>query len=306
MGINLIPERCTSKIADDMKPQLLKVMAGPSCSFSMRQDRAPINNRWHYHTEIELIHFKEGCGAQFIGDNIRNFKSGDVILVGSNLPHYWSFDEQYLQQSSNPPDIYVAHFCEHFLGREFLGVPENLPLMNLLEQAKRGIQVEGRTREIVGELLERMLRAEGSRKILLLLESLITIADSDEIKLLSSIGFQSQMKDTESDRINSIYQYSMTNYKRKIQTEEIAAVANMSPNSFCRYFKSKTRKTYSNFLIEIRVGIACRLLIENKISIKQICYESGFNNFASFHKYFKMTTGKTPLTYQREFMFRSN
>jgi transcriptional regulator GlxA family with amidase domain len=87
--------------------------------------------------------------------------------------------------------------------------------------------------------------------------------------------------------------------------EEVAAIACMSPNSFCRYFKSKTRKTYSNFLVEIRVGIACKLLIGNNLSIKQICFESGFNNFASFHKYFKMITGKTPLNYQREFILRN-
>ncbi|MBA4167115.1 MAG: AraC family transcriptional regulator, partial [Chitinophagaceae bacterium] len=100
--------------------------------------------------------------------------------------------------------------------------------------------------------------------------------------------------------------YSLTHYKRKIQMEEIAGVANMSPNSFCRYFKSKTRKTYSNFLIEIRVGIACKLLLENKLSIKQICYESGFQNFASFHKYFKIITQKTPLNYQRQYISNNN
>jgi AraC-like DNA-binding protein len=290
-----------------MKPQLLKVTAGPSCSFSVRQDTVPfINNRWHYHPEVELIYFKEGNGTQFIGDNIRPFHSGDVILVGAYLPHYWSFDDCYFERGEQIPNVFVAHFCDNFWGKEFLSIPENLPLMNILEQAKRGIQVHGATKEIVGKLLEKMLLSVGSRKILLLLEALVTIANSEEISLLSSMGFQTNMKDIENDRINSIYHYSLVNYKKKIHVEEIASVANMSPNSFCRYFKSKTRKTYSNFLIEIRVGIACKLLIENKISIKQVCYESGFNNFASFHKYFKIITKKTPLLYQREYMMRNN
>jgi AraC-like DNA-binding protein len=290
-----------------MKPQLLKVSAEPACSFSVRQDRVPfINNRWHYHPEVEMICFKEGSGAQFIGDNIRNFRSGDVVLVGAHLPHYWSFDSQYFENSTQFPDVYVAHFCENFWGKDFLNIPENLPLRNILDLAKRGIQVTGKTKKAIGELLEKMFDSVGCRKILLLLEALVMIANSDEICLLSSIGFQPNMKETENDRINSIYQYSIDNYKRKIQMEEIAAVANMSPNSFCRYFKSKTRKTYSNFLIEIRVGIACKLLIENKISIKQICYESGFNNFVSFHKYFKMIKSKTPLNYQREYMVKNN
>ena len=289
-----------------MRPQLLKVSAGPSCSFSVRQDRVPfVNNRWHYHPEIELIYFQEGTGTQFIGDNIKAFRSGDVILVGSNLPHYWSFDDKYFNSEVEQPNVYVAHFCDYFWGKEFLSIPENLPLKNILEKAKQGIQVTGKTREYLGYLLEEMLASDGCRKVLLLLEALITISNSDNFSILSSIGFQPNIRETENDRINSIYQYSLANYKRKIHMEEVAAVAYMSPNSFCRFFKSKTRKTYSNFLIEIRVGIACKLLIENKLSIKQICYESGFNNFASFHKYFKMITNKTPLNYQREYISKN-
>jgi AraC-like DNA-binding protein len=290
-----------------MKPQLLKVSAEPSCSFSVRQDRVPfVNNRWHYHPEVELIYFKEGEGTQFIGDNIRTFHSGDVILVGANLPHYWSFDEKYFNSGSDQPNVYVTHFCDYFWGKDFLIIPENLPLKNILETAKRGIQVTGKTKEYIGHLLEAMLAATGSRKVLLLLEALDTIANSGNVNIISSIGFQPNLRESQNDRINSIYQYTLENYKRKIQMEEVAAVACMSPNSFCRYFKSKTRKTYSNFLIEIRVGMACKLLIGNNLSVKQICYESGFNNFASFHKYFKMITNKTPLSYQREFMSKNN
>lgn len=291
-----------------MKPQLLKVSAGPAYSFSVRQDLVPyINNRWHYHPELELIHFKEGNGTQFVGDNIKSFKSGDVLLIGPDIPHYWSFADQYfLEKAAKTPDVRVAHFCEHFWGREFLDLPENHALKWIIEKSRRGVQVTGKTAERIADLLGNMLTAQGTRRILLLMEALTTIAESEDILLLSSIGFQQNVRETDSERINSVYQYSLTNYKRKIQMEEIASVANMSPNSFCRYFKSKTRKTYSNFLIEIRVGVACKLLLENRISIKQVCYESGFHNFASFHKYFKMITNKTPLTYQREYLNKSN
>lgn len=290
-----------------MKPQLLKVAAEPSSSFSVRQDRVPfINNRWHYHPEVELIYFKEGEGTQFIGDSISTFQSGDVILVGADLPHYWSFDDRYFGSEVNQPNVFVTHFCECFWGKEFLGIPENRPLKEILDTAKRGIRITGKTREYVGHLLEDMLNAIGSRKVLLLLEALIAIAHSDEITLLSSIGFQPNIRDSENDRINSIYQFSLANYKRKIQMEEVAAIACMSPNSFCRFFKSKTRKTFSHFLIEIKVGIACKLLLNNKLSIKEICYESGFHNFASFHKNFKLITNKTPLHYQREFMSKND
>ena len=123
-----------------MKPQLLKVTAGPASSFSVRQDRVPyINNRWHYHSEIELIHFKEGNGTQFISDNIKQFCSGDVLLVGANLPHYWSFYNSYFEaECASSPDVRVAHFCKNFWGQDFLDLPENQAIKIIFEKAKRG------------------------------------------------------------------------------------------------------------------------------------------------------------------------
>jgi AraC-like DNA-binding protein len=287
-----------------MRPQLLKVSKEPRHSFSVRQDLVPcINNRWHYHSEVELIHFKKGNGTQFIGDSIKEFKSGDVVLVGSKLPHYWRFNDFYFEgDSTRTVDVRVAHFNENFWGEQFLQLPENVAIKTLLERAKRGIQICGNTRAEVAELLEILLEKDGVHRIVLLVEALRLIADCKDLVTLSSIGFKQDCFGTDDDRINVIYDYSLKNFRRAIQLDEIAHVANISPNSFCRYFKSRTRKTYSQFLIEVRVGHACKLLIENNISIKQLCYESGFNNFTSFHKYFKMITGKSPLNYQREFI----
>lgn len=287
-----------------MRPQLLKVSTGPGYSFSIRQDMVPhVNNRWHYHKEVELIHFKKGAGTQFIGDSIKRFKPGDVILVGANLPHYWRFDDAFFVEGHREnADVRVAHFTENFWGEGFLDLPENAGIKMVLDKAKRGIQITGKANVKVAGILERLLEAEGTQRIILLIEALSAIASSKPMTTLSSIGFKQDCMESECDRINAIYEYSIKNFKRKIQLEEIAAMANISPNSFCRYFKSRTRKTYSQFLIEIRVGHACKLLIENNLSIKQLCYESGFNNFTSFHKYFKMITGKSPLTYQKEFM----
>jgi AraC-like DNA-binding protein len=287
-----------------MRPQLLKVPKGPRHSFSVRRDLVPhVNNRWHYHAEVELIHFKRGNGTQFIGDSIKRFKAGDVVLVGAHLPHYWRFDDVYFEEGSKQQaDVRVAHFCENFWGNQFLDLPENVNIRLILEKARRGLQVNGKSRQRVSDLLEKLLESDGPSRIVYLLEALETIGNCKQVEALSSIGFKPDCSEGESDRINAIYEYSLKNFKRKIKLEEIAAVANISPNSFCRFFKSRTRKTYSQFLIEIRVGHACKLLIENNYSIKQLCYESGFNNFTSFHKYFKVITGKSPLNYQHEFM----
>jgi AraC-like DNA-binding protein len=287
-----------------MRPQLLKVSKDPQCSFSVRQDTVPyINNRWHLHLELELIHFKRGEGTQFVGDNIRRFKSGDVVLVGANLPHYWRFDDTFFEEEKKDmTDIRVAHFSENFLGDQFLQLPENNNIRAVFDKAKRGLQIQGKAGQKIAEILEQLLLVEGTQRIILMIEALAIISSCKQFLQLSSIGFNPDNFVQESDRINAVYEYSLKNFRRKIQLEEIAEVANISPNSFCRYFKSKTRKTYSQFLIELRVGHACKLLIENNQCIKRLCYESGFNNFTSFHKYFKIITGKSPLIYQKEFM----
>lgn len=287
-----------------MKPQLLKVSTGPSQSFSVRRDLVPhMNNKWHYHPEVELIHLKKGCGTQFIGDSIKSFRSGDIVLVGAHLAHYWRFDDAYFKDESKlSADVRVAHFSENFWGDQFLNLPENKAIKILLENSRRGLQVNGKIKTKVAELLEQMLIAEGTQRITLLMEALSLIANCNQTTKLSSIGFKQSYDESENMRINAIYNYTLEHFRRKIHLEEIAKVAVISPNSFCRYFKSKTRKTYSRFLTEIKVGHACKLLIENKLNIKQLCYESGFNNLASFHKYFKITTGKSPISYQKEYI----
>lgn len=287
-----------------MKPQLLKISKSPIQCFSVRHDLKPtMNNKFHYHPEVELIHFVKGKGTQFMGDSITEFKSGDLILIGSNLAHYWRFDENYREGASeNYADVKVAHFSECFLGEYFLNLPENKSLKDILEKAKRGIKIEGPHKNRVGEILEYMLRAEGTERIICLIQALVEISKCDQLELLSSIGYVQHTEELGSDRIKDVYEYTFANFRSKINLEEIAGIAGISPNSFCRYFKSFTQKTYSQFLMEVKIGEACKLLIDNRLNIKRVCYESGFNNFASFYKCFKEITGKSPLTYQKEFL----
>jgi AraC-like DNA-binding protein len=287
-----------------MKPQLLKVSTTMVQSFNARRDTRPnVNNHWHYHPEVELVYFKKGSGTQFIGDCITQFSTGDVVLVGSNLPHYWQFDEKYFQGDADvTADVSVVHFNENFWGDQFLELPENKEIKNILNKAKRGIQITGENINKVGSLIEQVVFAEGPRKIILLMEVLLAIAGGEENNILASLGFAHNFQESEKDRINAIYNYSIVNFKKKITLDEIAAVANISPNSFCKFFKSRSKKTYSRFINEIRVGSACKLLINNQMNGKEICYESGFYNFASFHKYFKEITGKSPLTYQKYYI----
>lgn len=290
-----------------MKPQLLKVQTGPTYSFSIRRDQVPhVNNRWHYHNELELIYFHQGKGTRFIGDHIGNFTEGDVVLLGSNLPHYWRLENRYFE---NPDeylaDVRVVHFNDNFWGEQFINLPENIKLRALFERAKRGLTIHGQTRSKLIKLISEMSKSNGTRRIILLLEALDILAESDEATDISSKGFNLNIEEEERDRINAVYNFAINNFKRKISLEEPAEIAGLSSNSFCRYFKSRTGKTFSRFLNEIRVGHACRLLVENKFSVKQICYDSGFNNFASFHKNFKTITNKSPLNFQKDFVVKT-
>ena len=285
-----------------MKPKLLKVPRTPAQSFSVREDRDPfINNRWHYHAEVELIMFHQGSGTQFVGDHIKRFQPGDIILVGSNLPHYWRYDDVHFNEADGQPvHSTVIHFSENFWGDAFLQLPETKPIRSLLDKARRGVLISARDEEKIPALVRKINSTEGVGRIIALIECLSAFAGSDRLQLLSSIGFRPDYAESENDRINAIYDYTFRHFTGKIYLGEVAAVAGLVPNSFCRYFKSRTGKTYTQFLTEIRIGHACKLLLDNRVSIKQLCYESGFNNFTCFHKNFRLITGKTPQSYQRE------
>ncbi len=286
-----------------MKPQLLKVQVGPSYSFSVRQDLVPFfYDRWHYHAELELIHIEAGTGTQFIGDNISRFKEGDVLLVGSNLPHYWRCDDAYFQNSpSLVAKATVVHFTEDFWGRPFLEAPENKCLRDLLHRSRKGLAADAAIRPQLMGLLKELTVAQETERLILLLKALYLLAKAPENKTLSSAGFLPSLDGAETDRINDIYAYSLAHFREKISLEEIAAVAHIGENSFCRYFKTRTRKTYSRFLQELRVGHACKLLIENRLTLAQVCEESGFHNVTNFYRYFKQITGKTPASYQKQY-----
>jgi AraC-like DNA-binding protein len=286
-----------------MKAHLLKIPNISDASFSFRQfKQSNINNRWHFHPELELIRIHQGHGTQFMGDNIKRFEAGDVVLVGSNLPHFWRYDDE---EGIVDDSIYatVLHFSDVLWGERFMNMPENVLIKSLLSKSKRGLLLRGETQNKVIDFLEKIKDAHGTYRLIYLLEILVVMANapSGELLPLSSIGFEYQASSSELERINIIYDYAFKNFKERIPLETIAAEVNLVPSSFCRYFKSKTGKSFTDFILEIKVGYACKLLLDNKINVKQICFEAGFNNFTSFHKHFKTLTGLSPQNYQKTY-----
>lgn len=292
-----------TNIYTDMKPHLLLVPVGPNQTFSVRCDILPnFLNRWHFHAEIELIHIVKGFGTQFIGASIYHFNPGDLILVGANLPHYWKCDDIYFENHPNlKVEAKVIHFSEDFLGPKFVNLPENKVLKDLYLNAQQGVLISGKTKIKVIDIIDKMLICKGIKRILLILEALHLIANSTENSYLLASNNLNNFNQAEAKRINDIYKYTVENFATKISLDKISNVANISTNSFCRYFKTISKKTYSQYLTEIRVQNACKLLVDNKFTISDVCYASGFNNFSNFNRFFKQITGTSPLQYKKDF-----
>ena len=287
-----------------MKPLFHKVPTSIQSSFEVRHDKKPnFGKLWHYHPELELHFVAKGEGVRFIGDNISNFSSGEVILLGENLPHTWRCQEEYYQ--NNPEldvEAIVIHFLPDCLGKDFINLPESFMLPKLFEKAKKGMIFNGKAKKELMELMKKAPYVNQIDKLIILLTILKILSETEEYTEITSSHAFYQSNESDSIRLNKIYNYTLSNYKREITLTEIAAFSNLSVTSFCRYFKLMTKKTYYDFLIEIRISQACRLLIENKIPTEMICFECGFNNVSNFYRHFKKVAGITPMEYKKSYL----
>ena len=285
-----------------MKPKFLKLSTDPVYSFSCRRDKVPnVNNYWHCHPELELIKIEKGNGKLYIGNKILNFQNGDMVLIGSNVPHYWKFEDVYFEQNcAGDIDLVVVHFGEKFWGESFLNLPENRALKKVIQTSGQGILLRNKFRAETAKLLNALHGSINTERILYLLQVLLLFAKAD-VSYMMPVSYKPESTRFVNERISVIYDYLLKNFKNNIQLVDVAGIAGMTPNAFCRYFKASTGKKYSQLVIELKVEYACKLLIENNLNIKYIGFESGFNNLASFYKNFKTVTGSSPLSYQKQF-----
>ena len=253
------------------------------------------NNGWHYHPELELVYINGGSGKRQIGSHVSYFRNGDLILIGSNLPHCGFTDKL----TGNKSETLVQMKAD-FLGSDFFNIPEMKNIQNLFEVAKGGIAFSGMTKVKVGEKMEILEYQTDFQRLLSILNILNILATSDEIKVLNGEGFSIETEVKDNDRINIVFNHVKTNFKEDISLDEIADMVSMTVPSFCRYFKKITNKTFTQFVNEYRLVHASKLLAEQPMSITQVCYESGFNNFSHFNKSFKAFTGQNPSEYRNQ------
>ncbi len=253
---------------------------------------------WHYHPELELVLSLKSSGTRFVGDSIKKFDEGDVVLIGKNLPHMWLNDESYFQEDSDKvaEDI-VIHFNKEFMGAEFLNAHEMKPIAELLYKSRYGIKFISPPRKVIKGIKKINRLAEGFTRTLKFLQILNLLANQPAYELLSSEGFVNSFKKNQNESLDKTYEYIFENFDKPISLSDVAAIANMNASAFSRFFKRVNRKTFSRYLNEVRIGFACKQLIENKSKIATICYESGYNNISNFNRQFRAIKNMSPTEY---------
>ena len=253
------------------------------------------NYDWHYHPEIELVYVNGGAGKRQIGSHLSYYRDGDLILIGSNLPHC-GFTDKFTGNKSET----VIQMKADFLGNDFFSIPEMKKIQTLLETAKSGIAFHGLTKKKVGEKMEVIEYQTDFQRLMGILNIFNELGNSEEYTILNAEGFTMQTEVKENDRINMVFNHVKTNFKEEITLEQIADLVSMTIPSFCRYFKKITGKTFVQFVNEYRLVHASKLLAEHSMSITEVCFESGFNNFSHFNKSFKAFTGQNPSEYRNQ------
>jgi len=263
-------------------------------------------DKYHYHKEYELSFHIQNSGTRYVGDSIRRFNSGDLVLVGPNIPHYWHSDDIYYNTQDIYAKLVVIHFVEDFAGKYFLDSPEMSAAKSLLDKAKHGIHIQGDLANEIGlEMINITTEPVGWKRMISFISILNKIGETDNYNLLASVGFcNSFYKSRNEMKLTPIYNYMVENYYKELSLSDVANFANMNVSAFCRYFKGVTNKTFSHILNEIRVGVACRNLINTELSIAEIGFNCGYQNVTYFNRQFKKIKGMTPSEYQMRYKRR--
>lgn len=281
-----------------MKALPFKVPHGSKSSIKVDHDKLPhFYNTYHTHEELQLTLIIKGHGTAYVGDRILQFKEDDIFLLGQNLPHV--FKDKLKDQDVGIESITIF-FLPTFMGEGFLNLPETRHIANLFRESLRGIKLPEDLQGAVTNDMTEINNLNGINQLLKLTRTLENIAQSESLNFITSPGYHKPKRAIDGQKINDVFDFMLANYSRDIKLEEIADIAHMSATAFCRYFKHHTRKTYSRFLNEIRVGQACKMLVDDQLSVSQICYQSGFNNISNFNRQFKKIVGSTPSQYQKQ------
>lgn len=258
-----------------------------------------LDTDWHYHAQMELIYISQSTGIRFVGDSVCQFAPGDLVMVGSYLPHLWRNDVSYYKDNDTASvKTIVIKFTLDFLGEDFFKNPAFSKINNLFDESKYGISFgksvsDALSNDIIA--LVDMSEAEKNIKLLHIFHSLSIVEDKE---ILSSTDMR-QYSQESSHRMANVLKFISDNYSGDINLQDVSDVACMTTNSFCRYFKKMINKSFVDFLNEIRVRNAARLLAqEEDINVSEVCYTVGYKSITNFNLQFKKNIGTNPKSYR--------
>jgi len=282
-----------------MKPVFEKVPKRQWESFHCEEVRGPdYGTRWHFHPEYQLTFAMKCSGHRVVGDNIGALADGDLVLIGSNLPHVWHQDPDAKVREVH---AIIVRFDDTFLGRDFFALPEMEPVRRLLQRSARGLEVRGKTRATVATHMKRLAQEEGLSRVLELLSILNELACSDELKTLASAGYEPKLESADQGRMERVVDFIHTHLTEEIDRQRLATLAHLSLGAFSRFFHSRTGKTVPEYVNEVRIGRACRMLAEDAGNITDIAMDCGYRNLANFNRRFREVVGSTPSAYRQKF-----
>ncbi|MBX2842198.1 MAG: AraC family transcriptional regulator [Flammeovirgaceae bacterium] len=283
-----------------MKIHPFKIPKNSEASFDIQVEHgAHLYDFLHNHQELQFTLLVQSSGTLFIGEYVGDFNDEDMFIIGSNVPHLFKNDQEHYEQKDLKAHSIHIFFDQQVLGNDFLKLPEVKEIQYFFQLTRRCLKVKGETKAILVPLFHQIPKEKGFKKMLMLFQILEILSQSDELEVLSYENMDKEVNENEGKRLNDIFQFTFKEYHREISLKEASGIVHMTPSSFCRFFKQRTRKTYLDFLTEIRISNACKLLLQKKYSITEICFLSGFNNVSNFNRKFKRFMGMNPSTYTK-------
>ncbi len=274
-----------------------KLFFDENCIFHFQEFILPrFNSPFHLHDEYELILIKKSHGKLYIGNNVLNFTDGDLFLFAPGLPHCFFNTSGYELENISAHAV-VIQFQKDFLENRFFNTREASQLIRLLEKSKYGIQFCSPKKSILKKFL-RLNQKKNLRRLGDFLIILDELSSKRNIKLLCPENTLNISNLNDSKVITNIYKYVAENFQKKISFDVAASVANMQRSAFCRYFKRKTKKKFSEFVNETRIMHARKLLAESDLTIIEIGFECGYENTSYFNRQFKIYCDTTPTAFK--------
>ena len=264
----------------------------------VKRESPCLDSSWHYHPEFELLYISQSNGIRFVGDSVSQFFPGDLVLVGSNLPHLWRNDLSYYQQDETKQvKTIIIKFTKDFIGEGTFSNPVFAGIESLFEQSKFGICFGKSVSRSLHDDLDGLVRLSQAQQAIKLLDILFRLSvTTDRVELSSSDMRQYTLEN--SHRIDTVLKYISDHHANEITLNDVAGIACMTPNSFCRYFKRMTNKSFIQFLNEVRIRDASRLLAQEDLPISEVCDVVGYRSITNFNKQFKQIMGSTPKEYR--------